>query len=94
MTSAIPTFCLVFQDWALCWRNCKGPGQGGAVVISDYMWHLCYYHTEMSTVLPCIENKLSLCCVEQDIVIFVCVFAHIIVCVDSVDIVFSVAVDC
>lgn len=30
VTSAIPTFCLVYQDGALCWRNCKGPGQGGA----------------------------------------------------------------
>lgn len=30
MTSAIPTFCLVCQDGALCWRNSEGPGQGGA----------------------------------------------------------------
>lgn len=30
VTWAIPTFCLVCQDRALCWRNCSGPGQGGA----------------------------------------------------------------
>lgn len=79
MTSAIPTFCLVCQDGALCWRNCQGPGQGGAIVISDYMWHLCYYHTEMSTLLPCIEEKLGFGHFEQDVVcVFVC--SHYCVC--------------
>lgn len=37
MTSAIPTFCLVCQDGALCWRNCEGPGQGGA---SDFILYV------------------------------------------------------
>lgn len=37
MTSAIPTFCLACQDGALCWRNCEGPGQGGASDIRLYV---------------------------------------------------------
>lgn len=37
MTKAIPTFCLVCQDGALCWRNCKRPGQGGA---SDFRFYV------------------------------------------------------
>lgn len=57
MTSAIPTFCVVCQDGALCWRNCRRSRQGGA---GDFRFYVVSVRTEMSTLLPYIKkNPLS-----------------------------------
>lgn len=57
VTSAIPTFCLVCQDEALCWRNCEGPGQGGASDIRLYVASVLVADRNVNTAAMHLEKK-------------------------------------
>lgn len=43
VTPVNPTFCCQFLGWALCWRNGKGPVQGGA---NDQKFFMCLYEDD------------------------------------------------